>query len=1156
MKLRLVWLMLLALLVAPAAARAEEPYLDFLRGLRERGYYDYALLYLDQLARRGGLPDDVRQIIPYETAVTLMRSAQTLRSPEKQTEQLDQARGYLEQFVKESPNHPLAGEANSEQARILLNKARVEILQSKMPANEGNKGEFRKRARGYIAQAKKVFQTARDQHEAKWKSFGTFIDQQKEPEKFRQRSLAEVNLIQAMLDLAQSTYEEAQTYDQDAKERKKLLTDAVEQFDQIHQRYRTYLGGLYARLWEGKSFEEMGEYTKAMGVYEELLTHGGDHPGDDLQKLQDKTRQFKLVLLNRRGDHVLVTQEAEEWLTKNKQKTREPVGLGIRWELAQAQEALGDRRDTPEAEKQRDFRAALTNARLLSQSLGEYQAVALAMAQRLEVKLGGRGREPDTFASAFVFGQELVDDIKKVQTDLDTARQQKKPKAEIAKLQQDLDTRQQEALHMLELAVKLAGKNDDARSVNQARFLLAYVNLLTGRFYEAAILGEYVARIVDPDNETMGLEAAYLALAGYVRAYNAAPKDQKDADLGFMIAAANLLTSRWPQSDRANDARMILGTSYSQMKRPAEAAKWFGEILDSDPQYPKAQVEAGQAYWAAYLNAVVSNEADAPNPEQLKEWQAAAEKHLRNGIAKLLRTIPKEGTAPPELIAAKFSLAQILVNSGQDKAALELLTQEPHSVMKAVTVADESKRPAKGVQGRQFASEAYKLLLRTYIGVGNLDEARKTMATLEKVAAGDAGADVTELYRQLGEQLKQELDRLKEGGERDRYQQVMQAFESFLGNLHQRKEGQTFNTLSWIGETYFGLGEATKEERAKADAYFNKAGEAFQEILARSEQSGDFAKPEQLLAVKLRLVTCERRKQNFEQAEQLAVEVLKERSNDLRGQHEAAMVLQDWGTSNPTDAAKHLLQAIAGKDAGGLPHLIWGWGELGSRLQNALHSGRGEFQDEFLEARYNVAFCRRQLAEQQADPEKMKQELKKAEMEILATVSITKSFPDEEWARYDKLYQQILQDQGLPVTKLERPQAIAATAAAQKTEKANTPVAAKPTAPKAAAAAPAETSSNTLTYVLLGLTAVGFVVAMILIVTKSGRGRKRRPTSLTMAATAPPLAFGTETEAAPAPAARPKPRPAAAANPSAAAPGGIKPAAAAKPTTRKPKPQG
>src|SRR5579872_2145395 len=41
--------------------RAAEPYLEFVRGLRDRDYHDYAMLYLEQLEKRTDVPADVKE---------------------------------------------------------------------------------------------------------------------------------------------------------------------------------------------------------------------------------------------------------------------------------------------------------------------------------------------------------------------------------------------------------------------------------------------------------------------------------------------------------------------------------------------------------------------------------------------------------------------------------------------------------------------------------------------------------------------------------------------------------------------------------------------------------------------------------------------------------------------------------------------------------------------------------------------------------------------------------------------------------------------------------------------------------------------------------------------------------------------------------------
>lgn len=1102
----IIWTALI-LSTATLWCRADEPYQDFVRGLRERQYFDMAVYYLDELATRPGVPNEVKQLIPYEKAITLLESSRATRSPDRQIEQLDQALAFLEQFVKESPNHALAGEANTERAQILIGKARVEILQSKAPANQGAKIDYQQRAQKLIQQARTVFQDAFNQHEAKWKSYGTYINKETDEEKYDARAVAEVNMIRAQLDLALCTYEEAQTYDQGSVEYNKLLTEAAAKFEEMHQRYRSQVGGLYGRLWQGKCFEEMGDLQKALGIYNELL----GHPGNDgaIKRLKDQTLQFKLISLNtdQRKDYQLVVDLGEEWLKENRGDSRTVVGLGIRWQVARAYEMLGDNRELSKADAERNWRAARDNASQVNRFPSEYKDVSLALMQRLDVKIGGKEKTPDTFDAAFGLGRQQITSIKELKDQVDAAKKNKQPAEEIKKLELDLQAQLDDAAKNFDLALRLATPQDDVKSVTSARYMYAYVNFLMRRNYEAAILGEYVAKTADKEDVTTGLDAAYLSMAAYVQAFNDAKgsTEDKNADLTFIIKACNLLSDRWPDSDRANDARMTLGRIYSQLKRPVDAATWYGKVPESDAKYSEAQLAAGQAFWTAYLTAGVGADDDAekPSPEQLTQWREQADALLRNGIAKLSATAPKEGAAPPELIAAKMSLAQIVISLGKDGDAVKLLLDEPQSVLKAITVDDETKRPAKGVQSRQFATETYKLLLRAYIGNGKLNEARETMKTLEKVAGAEAGADVTDLYVGLGKLLREELDRFREAGETDRFNSLMTSFETFLNDLYQRKEGQTFGSLSWIGETYFALGEAAANDVSRSTASFEKAGNAFQEILDRAAAQPDFMPSDQVSAVKVRLVRCYRLKKDFETGEKLLSEVLAEREKDLRAQVEGAYLYQSWGINGDSEK---LLMAINGN-----PNLkVWGWRNLGNRLQNSIEQGRKDFMPTFVEARVNGTECRRQYGLAQTSIQKRTEELEKCEIELVATVSVIKDLTDDQMGQFNKLYREILRDSGKPVEDLQPTAEVASVAT---TEQQPEPAETKQVTAQAELP-PAAPINGSTTWIMLGVTVLvgaGIMAWLLLAKGKKSGGRK------TLVRSQPQVAFSGVT-AAPVPA--------------------------------------
>ena len=267
--------------------------------------------------------------------------------------------------------------------------------------------------------------------------------------------------------------------------------------------------------------------------------------------------------------------------------------------------------------------------------------------------------------------------------------------------------------------------------------------------------------------------------------------------------------------------------------RPLDAARNYSQVAENSEIYAEAQTRAGQQFHRAWLDASSVPPDQRPPQQDLDSWRASAQKHLRNGISRTEKSTPETVEAPELLVAAKVSLAQILNNSGKYQQTIDLLVQSPHSVITAISVADETTRPESGVKRREFASLAAQLLLRAQIGLRKLNEATAAMELLEKIAGAAKGEAVTELYRQLGDELKQELDRLSAAGQQQRVNEVLGAFEEFLERLRQRTD-QTFNSLIWIAETYSGLGQGATDS-ARATAFFGHAAESYRQIIERAD---------------------------------------------------------------------------------------------------------------------------------------------------------------------------------------------------------------------------------------------------------------------------------------------------------------------------------
>ncbi len=998
-------------LVSPS--QASEPYSEFLEGLRERRYYDYALFYLDTLQQRDDLPADFRTLIPFEKAVTLIDGVELATSVEAQTRQLDQAAAFLEQFVQQNPRHEKVALANSKRALIVLNKARVEIVQSRSPANEQNRASFQRRARQLIQQARQVFQKAHDQHKAAWEGFPRYIDPDRDSEQYAAREVAELGYMQAQLDLGLCAYEDAQTYDKESNQFQNKLIEASRLFEEIHSKYRTQGVGLFARMWQGKCFEEQGDIRRSLGIYNELLGHKGQSP--TLKRLQDNVREFRLICLNHdeRKDYHLTVQEADDWLNENRGSTRTQVGFGIRWQQALAYEKLADDPKAASDDKERLLRQALANAREINRFDSPYKDIAMFKIRELTVKLRGKeAGDPNDFDTAFGLGSSMVSEIGPMQDRITSA-----PANQKTTLHNDLDLHLEETARYLKLALELADSQTDEQDLNHARVKLSFVYYLMGRSYDSAILGEFVASRYTQEYATLALDGAYFAMAAYLQSYNASTTtSEQSSDLNHVAKMCELIDSNWPESDRANDARINMGKIYAQNDRLVEAAEWFSRVPDSSPDFAASRIEAGRAFWNAYVQSSNLPDEDKPTAEQLQQWRTDAERLYREGLKRIQQGLSSVGEAPPEVLTTKAALAQIALDKGDYPGAIRLLKDSPQSVMDAVDAVDESNRPADGIQGPKFASLAYQLLLRAYVGTQKLDDAREAMQRLEEIGGGANGESVTRIYRQLGTELEKELDRLKNSGNSMRLAQVRESFESFLNSMFERKD-QTFGSLFWMAETYSGLGEGSLGEPAQADAYFGRAAQAYQQILSRASSESGFLEPTAVPAVTLRLAACRRRMGEYQDALEIVSRVLKEQPQTLTAQREAAFILQDWAADpQKGDPAKYL-EAIRGvpEESGDTP--IWGWASMGLKLQRLINIQQSEsetdYRDHYYEARYNTAFCRQQYAQSQSDEATRKEQFQRGLAEIQAFAVTTQDVDSQWWGKFDTLYRELQGDLGI-----------------------------------------------------------------------------------------------------------------------------------------------
>jgi tetratricopeptide (TPR) repeat protein len=1065
---------------------ADEPMREFLDGLRARQYFDWAMLYLDQLQDNPKLSAELKALIPYERAMTLSESAKHSVSPETQQRQLDQALGFLEQFTKESPNHLLAATANSTRAGLLLSKARVDIMQAKLPTNKDNRQEFQNRAREQVTLARAVFDKAHDQYKAAWEAFPKFIDKTAEPAKFEARHRAETNYMRAQLDVALCEFEEGQTYDPNSSNRNFHLKKAVELFRGIFLKYRATVGGLHAQMWEAKCYEEMNDPQRALGIYSELLTH----PPEGLKALQDQVRHFRLICHNhdQRREYSMAISEAEDWIKAAKQiEQRGAAGQGIRWELVVALEKQADSSGISVTEKDKLLRQAITHLTTLSKWPGAYRDLATQRIRDLNLRLKGKDGtgDPKDFYSAFTLGQDLVKRAGEKKSVLDSAIQNKSARDEIEKLRADHRELVKEQIRVLRLALSLADSSASRADLNQCRYLLSYGYYLADKPYEAAICAEAVAfnPTKDKQDEQTALDAAYLGVASYIKGFNQTPNELKalrDVDTRLMVRLAEYITAKWPSHAKANETRMLVGRTFAQTDLPKIASEWFLRVPETAENFPEAQCSAGQAFWQQYLMGSIEEDINLkPTTDELSKWRGDAEKFLTTGIERLQKKIPEQSKTPDDLVASKAALAEILLSGGQYQSAIDLISKQPHGVLVAIHVDDETRRPPHpSIRSSRFASHIYQLLLRGRVGLQQLDAAREVMAQLEQLADHSGGADaVTAVYVQLGKELEKELVRLKGAGDKDRFGEVRKSFEQFLDSMYQRGD-QNLSSLTWIAETYYGLAQSSLDNASESKTYFDRAASTYVSILDRAKNDKAFSDKDRLAGVRLRLANCRRRQGDFQEAESLLKALITERPRAADVQFEAAYVYFDQGLTGKTDFLK---KAVDGEKRGQKGE-VWGFTELSTRLQRLIADGRQETRDRYgdklYEAWYNASLCRQKLGQAQPTTAKKQAELETARSVIETFVRITVDIPDDWWKKFDRLYRQIQSDLGQSPNPLERPTTvvIAAAPVKPKPEKTDTAVAKAEKKPKTEKAEAPKSSGG------------GMAVAVFLLIVLGGGG--------------------------------------------------------------------
>lgn len=843
--------LLAATALSPLAASADDPRFarPFAEGLRDRGLYDLALEYLDELRRAPDLPDEFRQSLDYQEARVLIDAARRDNDPEVRRERLDRARVRIEAFVRDHPDRPEATEALVGLANLLYERGRTEVDFAGEARNPADKENRLASARAFFGNARESFGQAVERLAAKLKSYPISLPAD-DPRRV-ERETVRGTMIQSELQREIVNYDEAQAEPPGSPRREELLTKSLAAFTDLYNRYRTQLAGQTAHMWQGKCFEELGKLGEAMGIYKELL----DHADPALRALQRQVDYFRILVMAKRKEHALAADECRRWLDTFKQDRRTYEALGVQLELAK--NVLAQLPGMNDAEKARVVRSATDTLADVVRVRSPFKAEAMALLQQYR---------PNAALSAADVAKMSFDDA------LGEANQ--------AISNEDYAR----AITLLRVGGRKIDPAKELARANRGRMLLGYALYKSGRFYEAAVVDEHIARH-DPGGE-WSAKAAEVALFALLSAQAAVPAGDRRADFDRVADLARYVVATWPDVEQGDTARLTLGEVAVERGRFAEAVAAYDSVRPASPRKVDAQAASGSAHWRRSL--ALREAGDV----------AQADAELAQAIAQLGESLKARKAAnaadgEPGYLNTASELATIEVASDRANDAVALL--EPIAA---------KLKPTPG-KADPAAIRAVTSLLRAHVAAGKVDQALNDMKTLE--AAGGAATSSAQLYFELGRLLERESEALRKRNDVARLARTEQAYQKFLKALVANKNGQTFQSLRWAADNLLKLGAA------------DDAAKVYANLIEYHAKDGEFLKSPNaanlILTTRIRQVAALRQIGQLNEAESTLNEIIEQNRRLLEPQVEKGYILDAKATARVGTWAEAYAywKALAGK---------------------------------------------------------------------------------------------------------------------------------------------------------------------------------------------------------------------------------------------------
>lgn len=732
-----------ALTGAAAGAAPRSELADFLATLRQRGYADFAVEYLELHKEDPTLPADVKETWDIEMSNSLWIASMQIGNEQEAERKRQAAQKHLEAFLKDHPNHPALADAMTTWGTTALENGVVRINLAKISTAAAEKEVHLKEARTLLKDAharltKAVEACQALQKEAKPAVKEDGADGAEEPEVKKkpaadnrkptpaEEAAAELafRLTVARFKVALTDYWFAQTCDDtQAEEKTARLKTATEVLKEIHKNYSGELPGWIAYYWEARILSETSKdeaaIENALEICDEVLAVAPDvikkneiDPAT-LSLIGDAmVLRFQLLAKSKQAE--MAVDEAATWMKNNAslQETLAYQGIALEWVkiLSPNLDMIKDTRPRQMAQKN-----MITTLTRISKVPGPNQREAIQLLAKLNKQFSGGGKvQGDTFeqvsagAEAALIAEQWPNAIAGYKKALELLKTWKGPAAE--KRKHEDQTRERLAQAQVQVAYALAKDN------------------------ELAAATEAAEKIMRDSPKTSAAPAAASLCLQVLQKMATDPKldkVQQELMVKRLKEAAEHIINTWPNNPEADEARFVLGQVALIQKNGKLAVEMFTSVQPSSPRYSAAMLSVGRYAWRRYHEEMAKPEKDR-DANVLKRTSDSALKWLSAGAA---AQRPKPGAAKQDEEQEK--------QQRQQATNLKLLLADVQMAcgMKAEAMATyqeivDAGLAAKGGQLDESTMRALGTALKANITRGDLDKATQLSVELGK-RAGD-----------------------------------------------------------------------------------------------------------------------------------------------------------------------------------------------------------------------------------------------------------------------------------------------------------------------------------------------------------------------------------------------------------------------------------